>query len=112
NRTCSYPAYGCPIIFTPTHASAPIGGVLWNGIQAKLFVEFSRRPPAKSKPLNLSSPSVLKVASQNRIFASGVYRQFPAPDFNRLVAMLPRHTVTSCILINYRPKRADIGTDT
>ena len=37
--------------------------------------------------------SVLRVASQNRIFASGVYRQFPAPDFNRLVAMLPRHTV-------------------
>jgi hypothetical protein len=42
--------------------------------------------------------SVLKVASQNRIFASGVYRQFPAPDFNRLVAMLPRHTVKFCIL--------------
>jgi hypothetical protein len=41
--------------------------------------------------------SVLKVASQNRIFASGVYRQFPAPDFNRLVAMLPRHTVRSII---------------
>ena len=41
--------------------------------------------------------SVLKVASQNRIFASGVYRQFPAPDFNRLVAMLPRHTVKSFV---------------
>ena len=37
--------------------------------------------------------SVLRVASQNRIFASGVYRYFPAPDFNRPVVLLPRHTV-------------------
>ena len=35
----------------------------------------------------------LRVASQNRIFANGVNRQFPAPDFNRLVALLPRRTV-------------------
>src|SRR5262249_4611964 len=56
NRTCSSPAYGFPIIFTSRHARAPIRGVLWNGIETKLFVEFSRWPPAKSKPLNLSSP--------------------------------------------------------
>ena len=56
NRTCSSPAYGFPIIFTSRHARAPIRGVLWNGIQSKLFVEFSRRPPAISKPLDLSSP--------------------------------------------------------
>ena len=36
--------------------------------------------------------SVLRVASQNRIFASRVNRQFPAPDFNRLAALLPRRT--------------------
>jgi hypothetical protein len=36
---------------------------------------------------------VLRVASQNRIFASRVYRKFPAPDFNRLVSSLPRRTV-------------------
>jgi hypothetical protein len=47
--------------------------------------------PSSKKVFSIHS--VLKVASQNRIFASGVYRQFPAPDFNRLVAMLPRHTV-------------------
>lgn len=35
----------------------------------------------------------LRVTSQNRIFANGVNRQFPAPDFNRLVALLPRRTV-------------------
>jgi hypothetical protein len=38
-------------------------------------------------------PLVLRVASQNRIFASGVYRKFPAPDSNRLAALLPRRTV-------------------
>ena len=37
--------------------------------------------------------SALRVASQNRIFASRVYRKFPAPDFNRLVSPLPRRTV-------------------
>ena len=36
---------------------------------------------------------VLRVASQNRIFASRAYRKFPAPDFNRLVSPLPRRTV-------------------
>jgi hypothetical protein len=41
--------------------------------------------------------SVLRVASQNWIFASGVYRQFPAPDFNRLVTLLPRRTVRLCL---------------
>src|SRR6266436_8690729 len=56
NRTCSSPAYGFPIIFTSRHSSAPIRGVLWNGIKTKLFVEFSRWPLTKSKPLNLSSP--------------------------------------------------------
>ena len=35
----------------------------------------------------------LRVTSQNRIFANGVNRQFPAPDFNRLVVLLPRRTV-------------------
>jgi len=35
----------------------------------------------------------LRVTSQNRIFANGVNRQFPAPDFNRLAALLPRRTV-------------------
>jgi hypothetical protein len=50
--------------------------------------------PSSEKVFSIHS--VLKVASQNRIFASGVYRQFPVPDFNRLVAMLPRHTVKSC----------------
>jgi hypothetical protein len=39
---------------------------------------------------------VLKVASHNRIFACGVYRKFPAPDSNRLTALLPRRTVRSC----------------
>ena len=34
----------------------------------------------------------LRVTSQNRIFANGVNRQFPAPDFNRLVVLLPRRT--------------------
>jgi hypothetical protein len=28
-----------------------------------------------------------------------MYRQFPAPDFNRLAALLPRRTVASCITI-------------
>jgi hypothetical protein len=57
--------------------------------------------PSSKKVFSIHS--VLKVASQNRIFASGVYRQFPAPDFNRLVALLPRHTVRSCILISPDP---------
>src|SRR5216684_8099250 len=35
---------------------------------------------------------VLKVASQHWIFASGMYRKFPAPDFNRLASLLPRRT--------------------
>ena len=39
----------------------------------------------------------LRVTPQNRIFASGVNRKFPAPDFNRQVALLPRHTVRSMI---------------
>jgi hypothetical protein len=30
-------------MFTSRHASAPVGGVLWNGIQSKLFVEFKSR---------------------------------------------------------------------
>ena len=38
---------------------------------------------------------VLKVASHHWIFASGMYRQFPAPDFNRLATLLPRRTVKS-----------------
>jgi hypothetical protein len=42
--------------------------------------------------------SVLRVAPQNRIFASGVYRYFPAPDFNRQVVLLPRHTVRLLLL--------------
>jgi hypothetical protein len=42
----------------------------------------------------------LRVVSQNRIFASRVYRKFPAPDFNRLVSPLPRRTVrlSYCVL--------------
>jgi hypothetical protein len=55
--------------------------------------------PSSEKVFSIHS--VLKLASQNRIFASGVYRQFPAPDFNRLVAMLPRHTVRSLLLTIY-----------
>lgn len=39
--------------------------------------------------------SALRVTSQNWIFASGVYRQFPAPGFNRLASPLPRRTVKS-----------------
>jgi hypothetical protein len=35
----------------------------------------------------------LRVTSKNRIFANGAYRKFPAPDFNRLAALLPRRTV-------------------
>lgn len=35
----------------------------------------------------------LRVTSQNRIFANGAYRKFPAPDSNRLAALLPRRTV-------------------
>jgi hypothetical protein len=35
----------------------------------------------------------LRVASQSRIFASGVHRKFPAPDFNRLASLLPWRTV-------------------
>ena len=54
--------------------------------------------PSSKKVFSIHS--VLKVASQNRIFASGMYRQFPAPDFNRLVAMLPRHTVRSLLLLS------------
>jgi len=34
-----------------------------------------------------------RVTSQNRIFANGVNRQFPAPEFNRLAALLPRRNV-------------------
>jgi hypothetical protein len=41
----------------------------------------------------------LRVTSQTRIFASGVYRKFPAPDFNRLAALLPRRTVRSLPLM-------------
>ena len=75
--------------------------------------------PSSKKVFSIHS--VLKVASQNRIFASGVYRQFPAPDFNRLVAMLPRHTVRSLTLLfgllmvagilKKRPMLADIATN-
>src|SRR5215475_15612017 len=42
--------------------------------------------------------SALRVTSQNRIFANAVYRQFPAPDSNRLASLLPRRTVKSCLL--------------
>jgi hypothetical protein len=35
----------------------------------------------------------LRVASQSRIFASGVHRKFPAPDFNRLASLLQWRTV-------------------
>jgi hypothetical protein len=49
-----------------------------------------------SSKIVFSIHSVLKVASQNWIFASGVYRKFPAPDFNRLAALLPRRTARSC----------------
>ena len=38
-------------------------------------------------------PLSTRVAPQYRIFANGVYRQFPAPDFNRLASPLPRRTV-------------------
>ena len=41
----------------------------------------------------------LRVTSQNRIFANGVNRQFPAPDFNRLAALLPRRTVKLVYLL-------------
>lgn len=37
--------------------------------------------------------SALRVAPQDWIFASGVNQEFPAPDFNRLVPLLPRRTV-------------------
>ena len=41
-----------------------------------------------------------RATSQNPIFANGVYRKFPAPDFNRLAALLPRRTGKSCFDIS------------
>ncbi len=42
----------------------------------------------------------LRVTSQSRIFASGVHRKFPAPDFNRLASLLPWRTVRSLLLLS------------
>jgi hypothetical protein len=89
-EVCSTDGCGLPHLTTGSALSMTSYEALWVPWWYGLRV----RDPSSEKIFSIHS--VLKVASQHWIFASGVYRKFPAPDFNRLASLLPRRTARSC----------------